>query len=72
MGWLARAGRSSHPTAEPLIGCKKMRPTDRTDKREPSCTSEPVFAARRQHAGSAVQHHTRQSNGSGTLTHRSD
>ena len=26
MGWLARAGRSSHPTAEPLIGCKKNTP----------------------------------------------
>ena len=28
--WLARAGRSGRPAAEPLIGCKKLRPTDRT------------------------------------------
>jgi hypothetical protein len=30
--WLARGGRSSRPPepqAEPLIGCKKMRPTDK-------------------------------------------
>src|SRR3954467_6667513 len=26
--WLARGGRSSSPAAEPLIGCKKMHPTD--------------------------------------------
>src|SRR5213596_1550917 len=26
--WLARGGRSSRPAAEPLIGCKKLRPTD--------------------------------------------
>src|SRR5215208_5382099 len=26
MMWLARGGRSSRPSVEPLIGCKKMRP----------------------------------------------
>src|SRR3954463_15467277 len=30
--WLARGGRSSRPQAEPLIGCKNMRPTDKTNK----------------------------------------
>src|SRR3712207_3823429 len=45
--WLARGGQASRPFAEPLIGCKKMRPTDRTDKTEPSRTSEPLFSARR-------------------------
>src|SRR3712207_5895292 len=34
--WLARGGRSTRPAAEPLIGCKKLRPTDRTDKTESS------------------------------------
>src|SRR4051794_25397881 len=57
--WLARGGRASRPsaeplpTAEPLIGCKKMRPTDSRDKKEPLRTSEAVFAALRQQAGSA-------------------
>ena len=54
--WLARGGRSRHPTAEPLIGVKKITPTDKTDKKEPSRTTEPVIAARRQQAGSAVQY----------------
>jgi hypothetical protein len=49
--WLARGGRSSRRQAEPLIGCKKMRPTDKTDKREPLRASEPLFAARRQQTG---------------------
>src|SRR5437763_15626841 len=31
--WLARGGRSNRPSAEPLIGCKKMRPTDSRDKK---------------------------------------
>ena len=54
--WLARGGRSRHPTAEPLIGVKKITPTDKTDKKEPSRTTEPVIAASRQQAGSAVQY----------------
>jgi hypothetical protein len=54
--WLARGGRSSRPHAEPLIGCKKIHPTDSQDKKDPSHMSEPVFAARGQQAGSAVQH----------------
>src|SRR5215207_6570584 len=45
MVWLARGGRASRPAAEPLIGVKKITPTDRTDKREPSRMSEPSFAA---------------------------
>src|SRR4029079_2592881 len=40
--WLARGGRSSRPTAAATIGCKKMRPTDSRDKREPLRTSEPL------------------------------
>src|SRR5215210_7726435 len=55
--WLVRGGRSTRPNAEPLIGCKKMRPTDRTDKKEPSRTSEPIFAARGQQAALALHHH---------------
>ena len=54
--WLARAGRASCPEAEPLIGCKKLRPTDRQYKSERSRTSEPVFAAIGQQAASAAQH----------------
>src|SRR5215213_3399021 len=27
--WLARGGRSSRPSTEPLIGCKKVHPTDK-------------------------------------------
>src|SRR5215207_6911551 len=34
-GWLVRGGRASRPAAERLIGCKKMHPTDRTDKKKP-------------------------------------
>src|SRR5215213_510469 len=30
--WLTRGGRSSRPAAEPLIGCKKLRPTDKSYK----------------------------------------
>jgi hypothetical protein len=54
--WLARGGRSSRPSAAPLIGVKKITPTDRRDKPEPLHTSEPSIAARRQQAGSAVHH----------------
>jgi hypothetical protein len=61
--WLARGGRSSRPTAEAPIGCKKMRPTDSRDKKDPSHMSEPVIAAGRQQAGSAVHHRKRQTSG---------
>src|SRR5215203_910942 len=52
--WLTRGGRSSRSPAEPLIGCKKMRPTDNHYKNQRSRTSEPAFAARGRQAGSAV------------------
>src|SRR5215210_1053706 len=58
--WLARGGRSSRPKADAPIGCKKMHPTDSQDKKDPSHMSEPVIAARRQQAGSAVHHRKRQ------------
>jgi hypothetical protein len=54
--WLARAGRSSRPVAEPLIGVKKITPTDKSYKTQRSRTSEPAFAARRHQAGSVVHH----------------
>src|ERR687890_959626 len=43
--WLARGGRSSRPSAEPLIGCKKIRPTDKSYRNQRSRTSKPSFAA---------------------------
>src|SRR5215203_964102 len=49
--WLTRGGRSSRPSAEPLIGCKKLRPTDRSYKKQRLRTSEAVFAAGGQQAG---------------------
>src|SRR5881398_1744807 len=61
--WLARGGRSSRSSAEPLIGCKKIHPTDSQDKKDPSRTSEPMIAARRQQAGSAAHHRKRQTSG---------
>jgi hypothetical protein len=61
--WLARGGRSSHPTAAPLIGVKKITPTDRSYKTQRSRTAEPVIAARGQQAGSAVQHHKGKTSG---------
>lgn len=59
--WLARGGRSScgfisHPAAEPLTGCKKLRPTDKSYKTQRSRAAEAVLAARGQQAGSAVHH----------------
>src|SRR3954463_5444334 len=45
--WLARGGRSSRPAAEPLIGCKKVRPTDKGYKTQRLRPSEPLFAAKR-------------------------
>jgi hypothetical protein len=44
--WLARGGCSSRRQAEPLIGCKKLHPTDSRDKREPLHTSELGFPPR--------------------------
>src|SRR5215212_213394 len=61
--WLTKGGRSSRPSAEPLTGCKKMRPTDSRYKTQRSRSSEPVIAARRQQAGSAVYHRKRQTGG---------
>jgi hypothetical protein len=54
--WLARGGRSSRSSADPLIGCKKLRPTDNSYKNQRSRGSEPVIAARGQQGGSAVHH----------------
>ena len=44
--WLARGGRSSRPAVEPLTGCKKLHPTDRSYKTQRLRPSEPVLAAR--------------------------
>jgi hypothetical protein len=57
--WLARGGRASRPSAEPLIGVKKITPTDSRYKTQRSRMSEPALAASWQQAGSAVQHHKR-------------
>src|SRR4051812_1070839 len=43
--WLARGRRATGTKAEPLIGCKKLRPTDSSYKTQRSRTSEPPFAA---------------------------
>src|SRR3954463_15792916 len=43
--WLARGGRATGLQAEPLIGCKKMRPTDSRYKNQRLSTSEPTLAA---------------------------
>src|SRR4051794_37361094 len=61
--WLARGGRSSRPKTETPIGCKKMHPTDSQNKKDASRMSKPLFAARRQQAGSAVHNRKRQSSG---------
>src|SRR3954466_6226777 len=50
--WLARGGRSSRPSAAPLIGCKKIHPTDKSYKNQRPNTSERVLAAEEQQAGS--------------------
>src|SRR5215207_2555625 len=52
--WLARGGRGSRPAAEPLIGVKKITPTDSSYKTQRSRTTEPVIAAGGQQADSAV------------------
>src|SRR3954466_9391385 len=54
--WLARGGGSNNSAAEPLIGCKRLRPTDKGYKNQRSRAAEPVLAARGQQAGSAAQH----------------
>src|SRR4051794_23147012 len=54
--WLTRGGRSSRPSAEPLVGCKKLRPTDKGYKTRRSHIAETASAAREPQAGSAVQH----------------
>src|SRR3954466_12843565 len=38
--WLARGGQSRDSSVAPLIGCKKMRPTDKYYKNQRSCRSE--------------------------------
>src|SRR4051812_35352607 len=43
--WLARGGRASRPNAEPLIGCKKVCPTDSSYKTQRSHMPESSFAA---------------------------
>ena len=57
--WLARGGRSSRLKAEAPIGCKNLRPTDSRNKKDPSRISEPVFAAKREQAGSAAHNRER-------------
>ena len=49
--WLLWLARGPKP-----IGVKKLTPTDKRYKTQRSRSSEPVFAAERQQAGSAVQH----------------
>src|SRR4051812_34925872 len=46
--WLARGGRSSRSSAEPLIGCKKVHPTDNSYKNQRSRLAEPLLAAKGQ------------------------
>src|SRR4051794_6240184 len=56
--WLTRGAprgrRSSPPSAASLIGCKKLRPTDKGYKNQRSRASGPAFAAREQQAGLAA------------------
>jgi hypothetical protein len=61
--WLARGGRSSRPSTEPQIGCKKLHPMDSSYKNQRSRTTEPSFAARGQQAGSAAHHRERSRHG---------
>jgi hypothetical protein len=61
--WLARGGRLSRPKADAPIGCKSLHPTDSQDKKDLLRKPKPLFAARRQQAGSAVQHRKRQTSG---------
>jgi hypothetical protein len=52
--WLARGGRSRRSPVAPVIGCKKLRPTDKSYKTQRPSASEPLIAAGGQQAGSAV------------------
>src|SRR4051812_46164642 len=65
--WLARGGRSSRakagPQAAPLIGCKKMHPTDSSYKNQHSRTLELPVATKRQQAVLVAHHRNRQSYG---------
>ena len=54
--WVAKGGRASRPSAEPLTGVKKVTPTDSSYKNQRLRASEPSIAARRQQAGSVVHH----------------
>lgn len=63
--WLSRGGRSSRPPAELPIGCKKLRPTDKSSKTQRSRTAEPPFAARGQQMGSTVRPYPGQRDGRG-------
>src|SRR3954469_11011385 len=49
--WLARGGRLIRPAAEPLIGVKKITPTDSSYKTQRSCTSESKRATERLEPG---------------------
>src|SRR5829696_132987 len=55
--WLAWIAKRPCPAREGG-GSIFLNPTDRTDKNKPSRTAEPVIAAVRQQAGSAVHHRT--------------
>src|SRR4051812_46242259 len=63
ISWLSRGGQSSRlsaePQADPLLGCKKLRPTDRSYKSQRSRPAEPSFAAKGPQAGSAGAHRER-------------
>ena len=62
--WLARGGRSSRPPVEPLIGVKKMIPTDNSSyKTQRLRSAEPSFTARGQQADSVVHHRKGQTYG---------
>src|SRR4051812_22220030 len=63
MSWLVRGGRPARPPAEPLIGCKNMRPTDKTNK-------TPHFAVEGQQAGLAAQHRQRPHHDWEAFSHR--
>ena len=65
MLWLTRGGRSSHPQAAPVIGCKKLHPMDKSSKTQRSRITEPSFAAKGPQAGSGVPPYTGQRYGQG-------
>src|SRR4051812_25539897 len=59
MSWLARGGQASRPQADPLIGCKKMRPTDSSYKTQRPHLSDPVHAPKREQAALAPRNGAR-------------